>query len=328
MTLVIVIIVIALFFDFLNGFHDSANSIATVVSTRVLKPYQAVLMAAVANFTAFFVFSTAVAATIGKGIINPHSINSEVILAGLIGACLWNIITWLIGLPISSSHALIGGLIGASMVRSGLQALIFSGISKTFEFILLAPLIGFTGAIIFTTIITILIRNRNHDVLTKVFAKLQIASSFWYSLGHGANDAQKTMGVISLTLFSNHMLGEKFYVPTWVMMSSYAAIGIGTYFGGWRIVKTMGSKIIHLRPFEGFCAETAGALTLSFTSAFGIPVSTTHVIAGSIMGVGSVKNYKQVKWTTGRKIFLAWIVTIPVSMLFGMIFSLLLKIRF
>jgi inorganic phosphate transporter, PiT family len=326
MTLVIIIIVISLFFDFLNGFHDSANSIATIVATRVLKPYQAVLMAALANFAAFFFFSTAVATTIGKGIIDPSAISSPVILAGLIGACLWNIITWYIGLPISSSHALIGGLIGAVIVRSGVNVLIISGISKIFTFIILAPLIGFGGAIIFTTIITILIRNRSHDMLMKIFAKLQILSSFWYSLGHGGNDAQKTMGIISLTLFSNHMLGNTFYVPAWVMISSYAAIGIGTYFGGWRIVKTMGSKIIHLRPFEGFCAESAGAVTLFLSSHFGIPVSTTHVIAGSIMGVGSVRNYKQVKWITGRRIFLAWILTIPASMLFGMICSLLLKV--
>lgn len=326
MTLVIIIIVIALLFDFLNGFHDSANSIATVVSTRVLTPLQAVIMAALANFAAFFFFSTAVASTIGKGIIDPHAISSDVILAGLIGACLWNIITWYIGLPISSSHALIGGLIGAALVRNGIGALLFAGINKTFEFIVLAPLIGFGGAILFTTVITILIRNMPHNLLSQIFAKLQIFSSFWYSLGHGANDAQKTMGVISLTLFSNGMLGDKFYVPAWVMISSYAVIAIGTYFGGWRIVKTMGRKIIHLRPFEGFCAETSSAVTLSLTSHFGIPVSTTHVIAGSIMGVGSAKNYKQVKWITGRKIFIAWVLTIPVAMLFGGVCSLLLKL--
>ncbi|HSW48070.1 MAG TPA: inorganic phosphate transporter [Candidatus Saccharimonadales bacterium] len=325
MILVVLIIIIALVFDFLNGFHDSANSIATVVSTRVLKPQQAVIMAAFANFVAAFFFSTAVASTIGKGIIQPLGISSAVILAGLVGACCWNLITWYLGLPISSSHALIGGLIGAVVVRSGTKALIFAGINKTFLFIVLAPLIGLVGAIIFTLIITILIRNRSHDSLTKVFSKLQIFSSFWYSLGHGANDAQKTMGVISLTLFSNHMLGSKFYVPYWVILLSHAAIAIGTYFGGWRIVRTMGSKIIHLRPFEGFCAETSGAVTLFLTSSFGIPVSTTHVIAGSIMGVGSVKNYKQVKWITTRKIFLAWIVTIPISMIFGMVFSVIFK---
>lgn len=326
MTLVVLIIIIALAFDFLNGFHDSANSIATVVSTRVLKPHQAVIMAAVANFVAAFFFSTAVASTIGKGIIQPLGISSGVILAGLVGACLWNLTTWYFGLPISSSHALIGGLIGAAIVRSGTKVLIFAGINKTFLFIVLAPFIGLIGAVVFTLLIIILTRKWSHDSLPKVFSKLQILSSFWYSLGHGANDAQKTMGVISLTLFSNHLLGSKFYVPYWVILSSHAAIAIGTYFGGWRIVRTMGSKIIHLRPFEGFCAETSGAVTLFLTSSLGIPVSTTHVIAGSIMGVGSIKNYKQVKWITTRKIFLAWVLTIPFSMLLGMFFSLVFKV--
>jgi inorganic phosphate transporter, PiT family len=326
MTLIVIIIVIALIFDFLNGFHDSANSIATVVSTRVLKPLQAVLMAAFANFAALFVFSTAVAATIGKGIIDPSAISSEIILAGLLGACVWNLLTWYWGLPVSSSHALIGGLIGATVVRSGFDVLILAGIQKVFTFIILAPLIGFLGAVIFTILVTLFVRRGNSDILKKVFAKLQIFSSFWYSLGHGANDAQKTMGIISLTLYSNNLLGDTFYVPFWVILSSYTAIALGTYFGGWKIVKTMGSKIIPLKPFQGFCAETSGALTLFFTSHFGIPVSTTHVIASSIMGVGSVKNVKQVKWITTRRIVMAWIVTIPVSMLFGMIFSLLLNI--
>ncbi len=325
MTLVILIICIALVFDFLNGFHDSANSIATVVSTRVLKPRQAVIMAAVANFVAAFFFTTAVAGTIGKGIISPASVSSQVILAGLIGACVWNILTWYWGLPISSSHALIGGLIGAVLVRSGVSGLIFGGINKTLAFIVVAPVIGLIGAGIFTLIVSLIVRNRSYDFFTKFFARMQIISSFWYSLGHGTNDAQKTMGVISLTLFSNHLLGDKFYVPLWVILLSHAAIALGTYFGGWRIVKTMGTKIIHLRPFEGFCAETASAVTLFVTSAFGIPVSTTHVISGSIMGVGTVKNYKRVKWITTRKIFVAWILTIPSAMFFGGIFSLIIR---
>jgi len=325
MTLVVIIIIIALIFDFLNGFHDSANSIATVVSTRVLKPHQAVIMAAFANFIAAFFFTTAIAATIGKGIISPASVTSQVILAGLIGACIWNILTWYWGLPISSSHALIGGLIGAVLVRSGVDGLIFGGINKTLIFIVIAPVIGLVGAGIFTLIISLIIRNRSYTFFTKFFARMQIISSFWYSLGHGTNDAQKTMGVISLTLFSNNLLGDKFYVPFWVILASHAAIALGTYFGGWRIVKTMGTKIIHLRPFEGFCAETAGAVTLFISSTFGIPVSTTHVISGSIMGVGAVKNYKQVKWITTRKIFLAWILTIPAAMIFGGIFSLIIR---
>lgn len=325
MTLVVIIIIIALIFDFLNGFHDSANSIATVVSTRVLKPRQAVIMAAVANFVAAFFFTTAVAGTIGKGIISPASVSSQVILAGLIGACVWNILTWYWGLPISSSHALIGGLIGAVLVRSGVDGLIFAGINKTLAFIVIAPVIGLIGAGIFTLIVSLIVQNRSYDFFTKFFARMQIISSFWYSLGHGTNDAQKTMGVISLTLFSNHLLGDKFYVPLWVILISHAAIALGTYFGGWRIVKTMGTKIIHLRPFEGFCAETASAVTLFISSALGIPVSTTHVISGSIMGVGAVKNYKQVKWITTRKIFLAWILTIPAAMIFGAVFSLIIR---
>lgn len=325
MILVVVIIIIALIFDFLNGFHDSANSIATVVSTRVLKPHQAVIMAAFANFIAAFFFTTAIAATIGKGIISPASVTSQVILAGLIGACIWNILTWYWGLPISSSHALIGGLIGSVLVRSGIDGLIFGGISKTLTFIVIAPVIGLIGAGIFTLIISLIVRNRSYAFFSKFFARMQIISSFWYSLGHGTNDAQKTMGVISLTLFSNNLLGDKFYVPLWVILVSHGAIALGTYFGGWRIVKTMGTKIIHLRPFEGFCAETASAVTLFFTSHFGIPVSTTHVISGSIMGVGAVKNYKQVKWITTRKIFLAWILTIPAAMFFGGIFSLIIR---
>lgn len=317
MTSVILIIGVALFFDFLNGFHDSANSIATVVATRVLKPQQAVLMAAVANFIAAFVFTTTVAATIGKGIVHPNAITSATILAGLIGACLWNIITWYAGIPVSSSHALIGGLIGAALVNSGSKALVYAGIIKTIIFIFVAPIVGLLGAIVFTIIMILLVRKRSPSSVTHVFNKLQIASSFLYSLSHGTNDAQKTMGVISLTLFNNHMLGKTFYIPVWVILSAHAAIAAGTYFGGWRIVKTMANKIIKLRPFEGFCAETASAVTLFMTAHFGIPVSTTHVINGSIIGVGTVENYKKVMWLTTRKIFIAWIITIPISMAFG-----------
>lgn len=325
MAFVVLIIVIALIFDFLNGFHDSANSIATVVTTRVLRPFEAVAMAAFANFIAAFLFTTAVAATIGKGIIDPSVISSEIILSALLAACLWNIITWYVGLPISSSHALIGGLIGAALIRVGVKALIYSGIIKTVTFIFIAPVIGLLGAAIFTTIVTILVRKRSYGFLAKTFAKLQILSSFFYSVGHGGNDAQKTMGIISLTLFSNHLLGNTFYVPVWVILISHGAIALGTYFGGWRIVKTMGSKIIHLKPFQGFCAETSGALTLFFSTHFGIPVSTTHVITGSLMGVGSVQNYKRVKWITTRKIFLAWILTIPITVVFGGTLSFIIK---
>lgn len=326
MLFVVLIIFIAVIFDFLNGFHDSANSIATIVTTRVLKPYQAVIMAAIANFAAAFIFTTAVATTIGKGIIQPQDISSGIILSALIAACFWNILTWYFGLPISSSHALIGGLIGASIMRLGVKSLIFGGIFKTVIFIFIAPALGFIGAIIFTTIVTFFVRNQKGNFLNKFFARLQILSSFSYSLGHGGNDAQKTMGIISITLFTNHMLGNSFYIPYWVILLSYGAIAFGTYFGGWRIVKTMGTKIIHVKPFHGFCGETSSALTLFISSHFGIPVSTTHVIAGSLMGVGSVENYKRVKWITTRKIFLAWILTIPVAMLFGAILSFLIRI--
>lgn len=317
MILVATIIIFALLFDFLNGFHDSANSIATIVTTRVLKPGQAVAMAAFANFIAAFVFSTAVAVTVGKGIINPSAISSTTILAGLIGASVWNILTWYMGLPTSSSHALIGGLIGAVMIENGAQSLVMAGIVKTIVFIALAPVIGLLGAGLFTVVTTKYVRGKTRGRTLHWFAKLQIASSFLYSLGHGTNDAQKTMGVISLTLFSNHLLGGTFYVPVWVILLSHAAIALGTYFGGWRIVKTMGTKLIRLEPFHGFCAESSSAVTLLLTSHFGIPVSTTHVISGSIVGVGVAQNYKRVRWPTTRKILLAWLLTIPATMLFG-----------
>lgn len=317
MILVITIICIALFFDFLNGFHDSANSIATVVATRVLKPRQAVLMAAIANFISAFVFGTAVAATIGKGIIEPRAISSLTILAALIAACVWDIITWYLGIPISSSHALIGSLIGAAFVQYGIHVLIQAGIIKTFVFIVVAPLLGFVGAIFFTVLTILVVNKRKRSTIIPLFNKLQILSSFSYSLGHGTNDAQKTMGIISLTLFTNNMLGSHFYIPVWVILSSHAAIAIGTYFGGWRIVKTMATKIIHLHPFEGFCAETPSAITLFLAAHLGIPVSTTHVINGSIFGVGATENYKRVRWITSRKIVFAWIITIPISFLFG-----------
>jgi PiT family inorganic phosphate transporter len=321
--IVVIIVAVSLVFDFLNGFHDSANSIATVVTTGVLKPQRAVLMAALANFLAAFFLSTAVAATIGKGIVHPNAISSATILAGLVGACIWNIFTWYKGLPVSSSHALIGGLIGAVLIKSGPQALIFSGISKTLAFIFIAPLIGISGGIVFTTLVAFLLRGKPRRKMNAVFAKLQIASSFWYSLGHGSNDAQKTIGIISLTLFSNHLLGDTFYIPKWVIFASHFVIALGTYFGGWRIVKTMGTKIIHLKPFEGFCAEVSAAATIFLATDLGIPVSTTHVISGSIIGVGSAKNPRKVHWITTRRILLAWVMTIPASLFFGAICSLL-----
>jgi len=324
MFLVVTIIIVALVFDFLNGFHDSANSIATVVTTRVLTPTQAVIMAAFANFIAAFFFTTSVAATIGKGIVEPTAITPQIILGGLIAACIWNLITWYIGLPVSSSHALIGGLIGAAIAKIGFHALIVDGIVKTFLFIFIAPLIGMLGAAIFTSLVLLIVKNRSNTGMKKTFARFQILSSFAYSIGHGGNDAQKTMGIIALTLFSRNLLGSNFYIPVWVILASHTAIAIGTFFGGWKIVKTMGSKIIHLNPFEGFSAETASAVTLFITSALGIPVSTTHVITGSIIGVGTVENYRKVRWITTRKILLAWLLTIPVAVFFGMIISVII----
>ncbi len=324
MFLIVTIIICALIFDFLNGFHDSANSIATVVTTRVLTPTQAVIMAATANFIAAFFFTTSVAATIGKGIVEPSSITPQIILAGLLAACVWNIITWYVGLPVSSSHALIGGLIGAAIVKIGFHSLIVDGILKTFLFIFIAPLIGMLGATVFTTIVLFFSKNRSNKGMKSIFAKFQILSSFAYSVGHGSNDAQKTMGIIALTLFSGNLLGPNFYIPVWVILASHTAIAIGTFFGGWKIVKTMGSKIIHLNPFEGFCAETASAVTLFATSALGIPVSTTHVITGSIIGVGTVENYKKVRWITTRKILMAWVLTIPIAIVFGMVISIVI----
>jgi len=310
--LMIFTIALAFFFDFMNGFHDAANAIATIVVTKVLTPHQAVLMAAIANFTGAFLFSVHVATMVGKGIVDPSSINVYVIMAALVGAILWDIITWLFGIPTSSSHALIGGIIGSVIVSSGVHPIHFSNIMKIFYFIFVAPALGFMGASLFTIAIFNLFKKSGPAALNKRFGKWQLASSFCYSLGHGTNDAQKTMGVISLLLFSAGAIKE-FHVPAWVIFSCYAAISLGTYLGGWRIVKTMGTKITKLRPLEGFCAEGAGGLVLLITAAMGIPVSTTHVIAGSIMGVGFVENFKTVRWITARKMVWAWVLTIPLS---------------
>jgi len=312
LTLVVIVIIIALIFDFINGFHDSANSIATIVSTNVLKPRNAVLLAAFWNFFGAFVFSVAVATTIGKGIIDPNAVNIYVILAALIGAILWNIITWYYGIPSSSSHALIGGLIGAGIASSGFNSIIFSGLSKILLFIFIAPMLGFLGATAFMVLMMRIFKNTNPAKINVYFKKLQIVSSSFYSLGHGTNDAQKTMGIIALLLFTTGLIST-FYVPKWVIIASYTAIALGTFFGGWRIVKTMGIRITKLTPFHGFSAETSGALVLLGTALLGIPVSTTHVISGSIMGVGAVRRYSGVRWQIARRIVFAWILTIPIS---------------
>jgi PiT family inorganic phosphate transporter len=305
------LIVLALVFDFLNGFHDSANSIATVVSTRVLPPSLAVLWAAFFNFAAFFFFGLHVANTIGKGIIDITIVNDRLILAVLTGACAWNIITWYFGLPTSSSHALIGGMIGAALVKTGPHALIWEGIIRTVVFIVISPVAGFLLGRIMAFIVYNLFRYSTPMRVDHIFRKGQLVSAAFYSMGHGGNDAQKTMGIITSLLFSAGLLGTKFQVPFWVVAACYSAISLGTIFGGWRIVKTMGQKVAKLKPIDGFAAETSAAISLFFASSMGVPVSTTHTITGAIMGVGSSKRLSAVRWGLAGNIIWAWIITIP-----------------
>jgi PiT family inorganic phosphate transporter len=304
----------ALFFDFVNGFHDSANSIATVVGTRVLRPLYAVGIAAVANFTGPFIFGTAVALTVGKGIIQPSFSTVDVIFAGLIGAIIWDLVTWYFGLPASSSHALIGGLIGSALLAGGTSALVYPGIEKTLTFIVISPTLGFCSAFGIAIVIMYLFRKYTASYVNKIFGRIQICSSIFFSLTHGANDGQKTMGVITALLISGGMLDStSFSVPIPVILASAMAIALGTFFGGWRIVKTMAFKLTNLRPYQGFCAETAGGVILTSMAWLGIPVSTTHAIAGAIMGVGATKRLSAVRWGIGKKIVYAWIITIPAS---------------
>jgi PiT family inorganic phosphate transporter len=304
----------ALFFDFVNGFHDAANSIATVVGTRVLRPLQAVGIAAVANFAGPFVFGTAVAATVGKGIIQPEFSTVYVIMAGLVGAIAWDLITWWFGLPSSSSHALIGGLVGSALLMGGLQAVVFSGIEKVLVFMVVSPSVGFLIAAGFAVAIMYFLRKSTSARVNRIFGRLQIASSSFFSLTHGANDGQKTMGVITALLIAGGLLEtEAFIVPLWVVLGAAAAIAFGTFFGGWRIVKTMAFRLTNLRPYQGFCAETGGGAILTSMAWLGIPVSTTHAISGAIMGVGSTKRFSAVRWGLGRRIVYAWIITIPAS---------------
>lgn len=309
----VTLIVVALLFDFLNGFHDAANSIATVVSTGVLKPVWAVAWASFFNFLAYFIFETKVAATIGKGIIDPAIVDHYVIFGALAGAIAWDVITWLYGLPTSSSHALVGGLVGAAVAKSGTGSLVGAGLLKTVVFIVLAPLLGFVlGAILMTAVSWIFFRSTTRRV-DNWFRRLQLISASLYSLGHGGNDAQKTAGIIWLLLIVGGMSSPDAHVPAWVVMSCYVAMGLGTAFGGWRIVKTMGQKITKLKPVGGFCAETGGAFTLFLATAFGIPVSTTHTITGAIVGVGSVRKLSAVRWGVAGSIVWAWLLTIPCS---------------
>ena len=304
----------ALFFDFVNGFHDAANSIATVVGTRVLRPLQAVSIAATANFAGPFVFGTAVAATVGKGIIQPEFSTLYVIFAGLIGAIVWDLITWWFGLPSSSSHALIGGLVGSALIAGGLNGIIFSGIERVMIFMVVSPSVGFAIAAGFTIAIMLAFRKTPSVKVNRAFGKLQVVSSAFFSLTHGANDGQKTMGVITALLIAGGFLDAKeFVVPLWVIISAAAAIALGTFFGGWRIVKTMAFRLTNLKPYQGFAAETGGGVILTSMAWLGIPVSTTHAISGAIMGTGSTKRLSAVRWGLGKRIVYAWIITIPAS---------------
>ncbi len=308
----VLLILLALAFDFMNGFHDAANSIATVVSTGVLKPWQAVVWAAFFNVLAWAVFHLSVAATVGKGIIDPSFVDNRVIFGALIGAISWNLITWYYGIPSSSSHALIGGMIGAALIKAGMQPLLWPGILKTASFIFIAPLLGMAfGASLMLIVSWVCFRQTPRRV-DKWFRRLQLVSSAAYSMGHGGNDAQKTMGIIWLLLIANGVTTKE-HLPNWVVMSCFLAIGIGTMFGGWRIVKTMGQRITKLKPVGGFAAECAGSITLFMATHFGIPVSTTHTITGAIIGVGTTRGTSAVRWGVAGSIVIAWIITIPAS---------------
>jgi len=318
----IFIILVALLFDFTNGMHDAANSISTIVSTRVLSPRQAVVWAAFFNFLAFLIFSTTVAVTIGKGMVDIKTVTATVILAGLVGAIFWNIITWYFGLPSSSSHALIGGYSGAAIAKSGFGVIILSGWYKTLLFIVLAPVIGLVLGFMLKIISTWVLYKQSPVLVNKWSRVSQLFSAALYSLGHGGNDAQKTMGIITSLLFSAGLIHE-FKVPLWVVLSAHAAIGLGTLSGGWRIVKTMGQKITKLTSVDGVCAETSAAFSIFLATNWGIPVSTTHVITGAISGVGSATRLSAVRWGLTFRIFWAWLLTIPVSAIMaGVIYSL------
>ncbi|MBM2826209.1 MAG: inorganic phosphate transporter [Dehalococcoidia bacterium] len=309
------IVLVALTFDFVNGFHDAANSIATIVSTRVLTPLQAVVWAAFFNFVAFLFFGLHVATTVGKGIVATDAVTPQVVLAGLVGAITWDLITWYVGLPTSSSHALTGGFVGAAFMYKGLEAIIFGGVGKIALFIVVSPLVGMAVGLCIIVILTWLFRRFVPSQVRRWFGAGQLMSAAAFSLGHGTNDAQKTMGIISVLLFTSGYLGPEFRVPLWVVLSAHLAIAMGTLAGGWRIVKTMGLRITKLQTYHGFSAETAAAATLFSAAAMGIPVSTTHTIAGAILGVGSVQRLSAVRWGIAGRMIWAWIFTIPMSAL-------------
>jgi len=307
------IILVAYSFDFFNGFHDAANAISTVVSTRVLSPRDAVVLAAFFNFIAFVVFGVEVAGTIGSGIVNPHFIDANVVLGALVGAIAWDIITWRLGLPTSSSHALIGGLVGAAVAKAGLSVVLLPGLSKVVLFMLISPIIGMVAAFLLTVLVIRALFKRTATSVNHYFRRLQLVSSSLFSISHGTNDAQKTMGIVTVLLFSVGLVPNAAQPPIWVVLAAHFSIAMGTAFGGWRIVRTMGGRITKLQPYNGFCAETAGAGTIIGSSLLGIPVSTTHVISGAIMGVGATRRLSAVRWGVARRIVWAWLLTIPAS---------------
>jgi PiT family inorganic phosphate transporter len=302
----------ALIFDFLNGFHDAANSIATIVGTRILRPLQAVAIAAFANFVGPFLFGVAVATTIGKGIINPDFVTINIIIAALVGAIVWDFITWLLGLPTSSSHALVGGIVGAGLAGAGAKAIVFAGIQKTLMGILISPVVGLAAAFLIALLIMSVFAKYKPHAINSAFGRLQLVSSTYFSLTHGANDGQKTMGVIALILLTQGVITQ-FQIPYYVILMAAVAMSLGTFVGGWRIVKTMAFKITQLRPYQGFAAETGAATIIGILAWLGIPASTTHAISGAIMGVGAVRRMSAVRWGVGKRIVWAWIITIPAS---------------
>ncbi len=318
-------IIAALVFDFLNGFHDAANSIATIIGTRILRPLPAVAIAGVANFAGPFLFGVAVATTIGKGIIDPHYVTLNIVIGALIGAIVWDFITWILGLPTSSSHALVGGILGAGIAGAGTQAIVFDGIGKTLMGIVISPIVGLLiGFHIALLIMRLFAKAKPHRV-NSVFGRLQLVSSTYFSLTHGANDGQKTMGIIALILLTQGVI-TKFEIPYYVILMAAIAMSLGTFFGGWRIVKTMAVKITQLRPYQGFSAETGAATILAVLAWLGIPASTTHAISGSIMGVGAVRRLSAVRWGVGRRIVWAWIITIPASAAVSYMIMLIIKV--
>ena len=321
------LILVALAFDFLNGLHDAANSIATIVSTRVLRPQYAVFWAAFFNSVAFLFFGLHVAQTVGTGIVTPDIVDDRVIFGALMGAIVWNLLTWGLGIPSSSSHALVGGLAGAGIAKAGVRSIVWGGLLKTSSAVVLSPLLGFALALVLILAVSWIFVRRTPLAVDTIFRRLQFVSASLYSLGHGGNDAQKTMGIIAVLLYSHGRLGTEFHVPFWVVLSCQAAMGLGTLFGGWRIVHTMGSKITKLTPMQGFCAETGGAITLFFATSLGVPVSTTHTITGAIVGVGAARRVSAVRWNIAKDIVIAWVITMPMAATIAAVFYALAGLR-